>query len=149
MIIFNDLIYRLSRYSIALFLIFSLNKDYLISFITASSIGVIGHFLVLTSSVSDDFRIYSYKNYSILAPIYLGLCNILFLYLAKQYNWSDQQRYTYSLSVIIIPYIFNLSGWGYRYINLNQKILTLFITFLFYFIAFLKLIPHIENIIRH
>lgn len=67
--------------------------DYLRSFIIGSSIFTTIPFYLAISKVPDGIRNYSYADYSMIAPIYLGLVNMLSLYISNKYNLTMRQRY--------------------------------------------------------
>ena len=77
--------------------------DYLKSFIIGSSLPVTISFLL--GVMKSKHKNYSYESYSLMAPIYFGLMNILALYLSKKYEWSLKQRLLYIsiLSAILVP----------------------------------------------
>ena len=66
-------------------------NGYLKSFIIGSSWPVIILFLIVVARLKN--KNYRYDTYSMIAPVYLGLMNMLSLYLARRYNLSLRMRY--------------------------------------------------------
>ena len=86
LIIFNMVIYYLEQY-------FNFGSGYLKSFVIGSSLPVyILFFLSQINANRENFN-YSYKNYVLLAPLYLGLINMVSLWLAKMFSLSLRGRY--------------------------------------------------------
>jgi hypothetical protein len=78
------------------------------SFVLGTSIlAAIPHLLIVGFIKNKTFD-FSYKWYSILAPLYFGLMNALSVMLAKRYNWSLSQRLLY-ISFISIAFIVSLN----------------------------------------
>lgn len=97
---------------------------YLRSFIIGSSWLVFVLFFLSVMRISNKIRNYSYKSYTIIAPLYLGLMNTFSLYLARRFNLTMRQRYVVigliSPIIVIIfakitsAYNFTASEW-FRY----------------------------------
>lgn len=75
--------------------------DYLRSFIIGSSGLVVFQFFATLALQKKGVYTIPYKKYSILAPIYFGLMNILSLYIGKTYNLSLERRF-FIISIISI-----------------------------------------------
>lgn len=93
-------------------------SKYLRAFVIGSSYLVFfPHFLAVGLSDQEQLN-YSYKEYTFVAPIYLGLVNLLSLYFANLYNWSRRTRYVIfgSISPVIVILFANLAQ-TYNYTN--------------------------------
>lgn len=69
------------------------------SFVIGSSLPAVAAFFYGVSEVPDDIRNFSYKRYSLMAPLYLGLVNVLIFTLVQKYKWP--LRKTYAIVSII------------------------------------------------
>lgn len=66
--------------------------DYLRSFTIASSWLVFVGFFLRVANIPPSIRNYSYEFYTVAAPLYFGIMNMLSLYLAKHLDLSLRQR---------------------------------------------------------
>ena len=100
---------------------------YLKQFLIGSSFPVfIIHFLSVRFYRSK--KNYKYEDYTLIAPPYLGLLNVLFFYLSQKYDWSMEIRFkklsTYGsifmmfLSYINKTYKFNQDEWIKYFISI-------------------------------
>ena len=69
--------------------------EYIRPFVIGSSFPVFIQFFANVMKIDDKIKNYSYEKYSILAPLYLGLMNVVSLYLAKQFDLDLRQRMLY------------------------------------------------------
>lgn len=79
-------------------------NDYLRAFVIGSSYLVfVSHFLAVGTADETQLN-YTYKQYTFVAPVYLGLMNMISLFVANAYNFSRRTRYVVfgSLSPIIV-----------------------------------------------
>lgn len=78
--------------------------EYLKSFIIGSSLPVYLHFYLKVMSIDNNIKNFSYENYTIVAPLYLGLMNTLSLFIGNQLGWNVRKRlfYTSIISAIIV-----------------------------------------------
>ena len=111
-----------------------MNNDYLRAFVIGSSCFVfLPYFFCVSRFKKEDFN-FSYKPYTFLAPISLGLINVLSLFLAKQFNLSKENRFvlisilapTLVLATIILFKVYNYTRqkWASHIVSL----------YIFYFI---------------
>lgn len=86
--------------------------DYLKSFVIGSSLPVFLHFFLSVQQIEKGTKNYTYAEYTIIAPIYLGLMNMLSLYLGTRFNWSLHKRLlvTSILSILIVNTATRLSN---------------------------------------
>lgn len=88
------------------------------SFVIGSSFPVFILFFLAVRNISNDTKNYSYDDYTIVAPIYLGTMNVISLYLSNYLNLSLRERYL--LIGIISPIIVIVFGRlinSYNYTN--------------------------------
>ena len=64
--------------------------DYVQSFIIGSSWPVFVSFFLIVATIEKN---YTFETYAVLAPLVLGLFNVLSLFLAKQFNLSQRKRF--------------------------------------------------------
>lgn len=89
------------------------------SFIIGSSLPTTLHFLLKVMSIPENKLNYTYKEYSIIAPLYLGLMNAISLSLQKRYRWTIKQRFLY-ISIISGIFVFCFAKINKSY-NFNDK----------------------------
>lgn len=78
-------------------------SNYLQSFIIGSSFPVLLFFFTAVARIPSSLKNYTYEDYTLLAPLYLGMMNMLATYLGETYNLSLRERYV--LIGIISPLI--------------------------------------------
>ncbi len=103
-------------------------------FIIGSSIIVLLSFYIMVYHYHPK-KNYSYFNYSIAAPIYLGFYNVIINLVGNHYNWSLKKRYfifsiiswmtTITISTNLNSYNFNSQEWLKYYFRLLIKYLIL------------------------
>jgi hypothetical protein len=70
-----------------------MNTNYLRAFVIGSSILVVlPHFLAV-ANLDPATMNYTYEDYTLAAPMYYGILNMLSLYLALAFHFSRRQRY--------------------------------------------------------
>jgi hypothetical protein len=93
-------------------------SEYLRAFVIGSSYLVFfPHFLAVGMSDNKQLN-YSYKEYTFVAPVYLGLINMISLYFTNIYNLSRRMRYIIfgSISPLLVS-SFSLIFQTYNYTN--------------------------------
>lgn len=70
-----------------------MNSDYLKAFVVGSSFVTLLHFFLSVMKISEEVRNYSYEDYTLIAPLYLGLMNMFGLWLARQLGLTGEWRY--------------------------------------------------------
>uniref|UniRef100_A0A6C0ASE5 Uncharacterized protein n=1 Tax=viral metagenome TaxID=1070528 RepID=A0A6C0ASE5_9ZZZZ len=124
-----------------------MDNEYLRAFVIGSSCLVfLPYFFCVLQFKKKDFN-FSYKSYTFLAPVALGLMNVLSLFLAKQFNLSKENRYllisvlapTLVLATIILLKVYNYTRqkWASHIINL----------YIFYFIIWNLLVYNLDKYI--
>lgn len=67
--------------------------NYLKSFVIGSSFPVLFPFFYSVSKMPQDSKNYSYVTYTFIAPLYLGLINMLAEWIGQRWNVSLRNRY--------------------------------------------------------
>jgi len=114
-----------------------MTNQYLRAFVIGSSFFVfIPYFLAVKYLSDNKFTNYSYENYTLYAPIGLGLYNIFALYIASKFNLT--KRNTYFIISIIAPTLVAIGVYtckAYNY-TINQWFNHIWKLYLIYFIVF-------------
>ena len=78
--------------------------DYLKAFTIGTSGLVWFHHMAILALTNEKDYNFSFKTYSLLAPIYYGLMTMLALYLGKTFHWSLSKRFfiTSIISIILV-----------------------------------------------
>lgn len=94
-------------------------NDYLRSFVIGSSYLVFfPHFLAV--GLSDEKLLnYTYKQYTFVAPIYLGVMNMISLFFANQYSLSRRMRYVVFGS--ISPFVVSSFAYIFKTYNYSME----------------------------
>jgi len=111
-----------------------MGNDYLRAFVIGSSCLVfLPYFFAVSRFKKEDFN-FSYKPYTFLAPVALGLINVISLFFANQFDLSKENRFllisiiapTIVLATIILLKIYNYTRkeWASHIVSL----------YIFYFI---------------
>lgn len=115
-----------------------MTNQYLRAFVIGSSFLVFIPYFLIVSSIDKSNLNFSYKYYSFLAPIALGLFNILSLYLANKFNLTRKNRFL--LISLIAPTLVALTVYFFKayhnLITLNQWFNYLIKLYLLYFFVF-------------
>ena len=70
-----------------------MTNQYLRAFVIGSSFFVFIPYFIAVKSFDKNLLNYSYENYTLYAPIGLGLYNVLSLYIANQFNLTKRNRF--------------------------------------------------------
>jgi len=115
-----------------------MNNQYLRAFVIGSSFFVFFPYFFIVSSLKKTNVNFSYKYYTFLAPIGLGLFNVLSLYLSIIFNLTKISRFI--LISLIAPTLVALTVYFFKaYNNLNtfsEWLNYLWKLYLLYFIVF-------------
>jgi len=115
-----------------------MNNQYLRAFVIGSSFFVFFPYFFIVSSLKKTNVNFSYKYYTFLAPIALGLFNVLSLYLSIIFNLTKISRFI--LISLIAPTLVALTVYFFKaYNNLNtfsEWFNYLWKLYLLYFIVF-------------
>lgn len=110
-------------------------EEYIRSFIIGASLPVVAPYFIGLLFLDDKYKNYSnkhYEAYSIVAPLYFGIMNALFLYFSKNFGWTLRERLLYAgvISGIMVTILVRLLD----VYNYNQKEWTIY---------------HIRHVITH
>lgn len=113
---------------------------YLKQFIIGSSCITFAPFFYAAGKIKD--KEYSYYNYTLVAPLWLGLWNVISLIIANYLGLSMRNRFlmltliTYSLSIIIVKYLnaykYTREEWNRYYVRLFIRHFIMWNIFVFY-----------------
>jgi hypothetical protein len=115
-----------------------MHNQYLRAFVIGSSFFVfIPYFLGVRYLSEQKLLNYSYENYTLYAPIGLGLYNVFSLYIANKF--SITKRNTFLLLSILAPTVVALSVYFlklYKYTTIQQWFNHIWKLYLLYFVVF-------------
>ena len=104
------------------------NPNYLRAFVIGSSSIVVLPFYYIVSNFNKQKFNYNYISYTFLAPICLGLMNVLSLFISETYNLSQRMRFlvisilapTFVMLSIILFKVYNytMNEWVHHIIKL-------------------------------
>lgn len=93
-------------------------SSYLRAFVIGSSFLVFfPHFLAVASADEKQLN-YTYKEYTFVAPLYLGLINMLAFYIGATYGLSRRMKYVLFGSIsplIVISFSYLMQTYNYSY----------------------------------
>lgn len=102
--------------------------EYLKPFVVASSWLATFPFFYTTGKIDKN---YSYYQYTLIAPVWLGFWNVISMIIAKYFGFTLRARFllltliTYSLSILIVKktnaYNYTQREWHYYYLRLFIK----------------------------
>ena len=103
-------------------------NEYIRSFVIGSSLPVFIPFFLKVANINDKYKNYSYESYSIIAPLYFGILNIISLLISKNFNLTTKQRcfFTSIISPLLVilfvklvgSYNYNQTDWLYYIFNI-------------------------------
>lgn len=121
-----------------------MTKQYLRAFIIGSSVLVFLPYFIIVRSLAN--KTYSYDDYTILAPIGLGLLNVLSLILANYLNLT--KKYRFLLISLLAPSIVAIGIYitkAYNYRTTSQWFNHIWKLYLLYFIVFNFIVYYIDS----
>jgi hypothetical protein len=122
-------------------------NQYLRAFVIGSSFFVfIPYFLAVRMLSEQKLINYSYENYTLYAPIGLGLYNVFSLYVANKMKIS--KRYSLFLLSIIAPSVVAIGIYtckAYNYTSINQWFNHIWKLYLVYFIVFNFILYYLDK----
>lgn len=113
-----------------------MTNEYLRAFVIGSSFLIFAPYFYIVSQFDPNKINYNYNSYTFVAPIGLGLMNIISLYLAKKYNLTAKKRFR--LMSLLSPTCVLLSVYIFKMYNFSQNDWIEYICklYLLYFIIF-------------
>ncbi len=104
--------------------------EYLRAFVIASSYVVFLPHFIAVAGLDENKINYTYKEYTFVAPAYYGLMNILSLYIAITFHFTNRQRYLLigTLSpLIVISFAYLFKTYDYTYNEWLRYSVSLFV----------------------
>lgn len=122
-----------------------MQPEYVKAFIIGSSWPLFITYFYIVSTY-DEIRNYSFKNYVMVAPLFLGLLNVLGLYIAKQYDVSRMNRFVITgiIGAIVVSITITLSG-AYKFTTQKEWINQYIGLFLIYAFTFVIIANNTDN----
>jgi hypothetical protein len=114
-----------------------MTNQYLRAFVIGSSFFVFIPYFIAVRSFDKKLLNYSYENYTLFAPIGLGLYNVLSLYISNKMNIT--KKYSLLLISIIAPTLVAILVYNlklYNYTTITQWFNHIWKLYLIYFIVF-------------
>lgn len=96
-------------------------QTYLLYFLTGSTILTTLHFLISVQNIPYNLKNYSYYNYSILAPFFLGIFNIIGYILSILLNLNKNGIIRYLVTAILTSTIVFYISYNYDAYNFTKK----------------------------
>jgi hypothetical protein len=122
-------------------------NQYLRAFVIGSSFFVfIPYFLAVRFLSEQKWINYSYENYTLYAPIGMGLYNVFSLYIANKMNIT--KRYSLLLMSMIAPTLVAIGTYilkAYNYTTVNQWFNHIWKLYLVYFIVFNFILYYLDK----
>lgn len=123
-----------------------MTNQYLRAFVIGSSFFVFIPYFIAVKSFDKKLVNYSYENYTLYAPIGLGLYNVLSLYIANQFNLAKRNRFL--LISILAPTLVVFSVYflkAYNYSTMQQWYNHIWKLYLLYFIVFNFVVYYLDK----
>ena len=121
-------------------------NQYLRAFVIGSSFFVFIPYFIAVKSFDKKLVNYSYENYTLYAPIGLGLYNVLSLYIANQINLTKRNRFF--LISLLAPTLVVLTVYflkAYNYTTIQQWFNHIWKLYLLYFIVFNFVVYYLDK----
>jgi hypothetical protein len=123
-----------------------MTNQYLRAFVIGSSFFVFIPYFIAVKSFDKKLVNYSYENYTLYAPIGLGLYNVLSLYIANQFNLTKRNRFF--LISLLAPTLVVLTVYflkAYNYTTIQQWFNHIWKLYLLYFIVFNFVVYYLDK----
>lgn len=124
-----------------------MTNEYFKSFIIGSSFPVFAIYFYSVAHYSDKEINYSYKDYTLLAPVFLGLLNMFGLYISQKYNLNRWQRFFFTgLFGAIFVSLFITLFKAYNFDNQErwfEQYVGLFVVYIFVFCVIVNLVDYL------
>ena len=96
-----------------------MSNSYIRSFVIGSSLPVFMHFFLSVQKIDNKLKNYTYEDYSIIAPLYLGFMNMISLYIGRQFGLTLRERLFY-ISLISVVFVNIIARYAKSY-NYSKK----------------------------
>jgi len=124
-----------------------MTNQYLRAFVIGSSVFVFISYFIAVRYLSEQKLInYSYENYTLYAPIGLGLYNILSLYIANKFNLTKRNRFL--LISLLAPTLVAIGVYtrkAYNYTSIQQWFNHVWKLYLLYFVVFNFVVYYLDK----
>jgi hypothetical protein len=123
-----------------------MSNQYLRAFVIGSSFLVFIPYFIAVKSFDKKLVNYTYENYTLYAPIGLGLYNVLSLYIANKFNLTKKNRLF--LISILAPTLVALTVYflkAYNYTTLDQWFNHIWKLYLLYFVVFNLIVYYLDK----
>jgi len=123
-----------------------MTNQYLRAFVIGSSFFVFIPYFIAVRSFDKNLLNYSYENYTLFAPIGLGLYNVFSLYIANKFNLTKKNRFL--LISILAPTLVAFSVYilkAYNYTSMQQWVNHIWKLYLLYFIVFNFVVYYLDK----
>jgi len=105
----------------------------------------IAEYIPLLQILAPRKRRYSFENYVLVAPIFLGIANMMSLYISKKYTLSNSTRFLWTgLIIATIEILFSVLGNMYIFTKI-EWLYYIALVYGGYFILWNYIIAYIEN----
>jgi len=123
-----------------------MSNQYLRAFVIGSSFFVFIPYFIAVKSFDKKLLNYSYENYTLFAPIGLGLYNVFSLYIANKFNLTKRNRFLFIS--ILAPTLVVFSVYflkAYNYNTMQQWCNPIWKLYLLYFIVFNFVVYYLDK----
>jgi len=123
-----------------------MSNQYLRAFVIGSSFLVFISYFIAVKSFDKKLVNYSYENYTLYAPIGLGLYNVLSLYIANKFNLTKKNRFLFIS--LLAPTLVALTVYflkAYNYTSIQQWFNHIWKLYLLYFVVFNFVIYYLDK----
>jgi hypothetical protein len=123
-----------------------MSNQYLRAFVIGSSFFVFIPYFIAVKSFDKKLLNYSYENYTLFAPIGLGLYNVFSLYIANKFNLTKRNRFLFIS--ILAPTLVVFSVYflkAYNYNTMQQWCNHIWKLYLLYFIVFNFVVYYLDK----
>jgi len=121
-------------------------NQYLRAFVIGSSFFVFIPYFIAVKSFDKKLVNYTYENYTLYAPIGLGLYNVLSLYIANKFSLTKRNRFL--LISILAPTLVALTVYflkAYNYSTVHQWFNHIWKLYLMYFVIFNFVVYYLDK----
>jgi hypothetical protein len=123
-----------------------MTNQYLRAFVIGSSFFVFIPYFIAVRTFDKKLVNYSYENYTLYAPIGLGLYNVLSLYIANKFNLTKRNRFL--LISLLAPTLVVLTVYflkAYNYTTIQQWFNHIWKLYLLYFVVFNFVVYYLDK----
>lgn len=122
-----------------------MSNEYLRAFVIGSSFIVFLPYFYIVSKFKPSYFNYDYKSYTFLAPISLGIMNMLSLIISKKYNISNKNRFLYSSIIAPTCVLFTVIYFKIYNYTIEQWISHILRLYLLYFFVFNFILYYLDK----